>query len=130
MRKYFYSVIFCFASFATVIAAPTAGELQRSEELLNENQAFINKFEQSSRVYIETIAVRSNIHLDPKKARELVKPYERSWLTKKELAELIEDIRRFYLKQGYSDGQIDISRQIIDDRLEIVVDISGTPETP
>ncbi len=130
MKKYSYVIICCFAAYTTAIAAPTVGEVQRSVELLDENQAYLKKFEQSSRVYIEVIAVRSNVPTDAKKVRELVMPYEKSWLTKKDLAQLAEDIRKFYSKQGYSDEQIGISKQVVNDTLEIVVDISGVVKTP
>ena len=130
MVKYIITAICYFFVYGYCFAAPTVGELQRSIELTDENQAYLKKFEQSNRVYIEVIAVRSNVPTDIYKVRKIVASYEKSWLTKKDLVQLIEDVRKFYSKQGYSDEQIDISKQIIEDRLEIVVDISGAVNTP
>ncbi|MFA6350426.1 MAG: hypothetical protein WCY12_05850, partial [Candidatus Omnitrophota bacterium] len=55
----------------------------------------------------------------------LALPYEKKWLTRKDISQLTEDFRQFCVGLGYPIEQVDIATEIISDKLQVTINVSG-----
>jgi len=124
MKIYISMLIFCFAAYGLSFAAPNASQVQRSIELIDQEEAFRSRFEQGEKLFIKEIEVKANVYIDKKSIKEIVLPYENRWISKDDLNRLIEGLRQFCAGLGYPIEQIDIFTEIISEKLEITINVS------
>ncbi|MCK9603872.1 MAG: hypothetical protein M0R66_05905 [Candidatus Omnitrophica bacterium] len=80
--------IICFAQTS---AAPL-GQVERSEELLNKDEALRKKIEEPEKVFIEEI-ILTGFTLSDDQIKEMISPYQKRWLTKNNIQDIIDLLR-------------------------------------
>ena len=79
--------------------APTA-EVQRSQELVEEERAFREQMRGEHRRYVEHIVVKG-VELPPEELEAILEPFQDAWVTTADIDRLIELIREAAIRHGY-----------------------------
>lgn len=107
----------CFAQ------TPPIGQIQRSQEILEQEKALREKLEQEEKIFIEKITIKGVTLLSAEQIKEIILPFKRQWLTKRDIEQLLEFIKQAYKEKGYSEKLLNLSYEIKKNRyLEIKVE--------
>lgn len=100
-------------------------QIQRSQEILQEDKMLREKIGQEIKVFIEKVVVRGADDLSKEEINNLALPYLKRWLKESEVREFIGQVKEFYAKRSRDDSSLEINHQIKNSTLEIIVkDIS------
>lgn len=117
-----------FLVFLTGISAVSFAQVQtplsqieRSQELIDKEEALRKRIYAPEKIYIEEISVEGAGLLSQKEIKDLVLPYEKKWLTKDDISQIINELNELYRNKGLTGQLSDISYQIKDKRLIIEV---------
>lgn len=97
------------ASFAQDHSASRIG---RSQEILEKEKALRNKLDEEEKIFIKKIEVKSISLLNEDEIREITLPFQKKWLTKKDIQQILELIKETYKQKGYIGQPGKISYQI------------------
>ena len=106
----------CFAQVQTPLS-----QIERSQELIDKEEALRNKIEAPEKIYIEEITFKGASLLSEKEIKDLAMPYEKKWLTKDDISQIINGLNELYRNKGLTGQLSDITYQIKDKRLIIEV---------
>jgi len=106
----------CFAQVQTPLS-----QIERSEELIRKEEALREKIEAPEKMYIEEITFEGAGLLSEKEIKDLALPYEKKWLTKDDISQIIIGLNELYRNKGLTGQLSDISYKIKDKRLIIEV---------
>ncbi|MGE5197115.1 MAG: hypothetical protein ACM3IL_01250, partial [Deltaproteobacteria bacterium] len=81
-------IILCLCSSS--FAQPSASQIERSQELLDREQALRQELEKGEKTLIKKIIVKGVRKLTKKQIRQIVAPFQKHWLTKKDFEEIID----------------------------------------
>jgi len=101
--------------------APTIGTIDRSQEMIREDEALRQRIEEE-KYFIKTILLKGGLKLPSAEAEELTAPFRGQWLTKEDILQLIDSVKSVFVKKGIPAGSIDISYELKDKVLEITID--------
>jgi outer membrane protein assembly factor BamA len=105
----------CFAE------TPTASQIERSQELLEKEQILKNKLEKKDKVFIKKITVKGVTILTEDKIKEIILPFQKHWLTKKDIQQILDLLAQAYKQEGYAGKPPNTSFQIKKSNLEIQI---------
>lgn len=81
---------------------PSVSQIQRQEEMLEKERGLRSALEEEEKLYVKYIKVRGADQLTPERIKEIISPFqEKRWLTKSDIGELVELIRKAYAQEGY-----------------------------
>ena len=101
---------------------PTAGTIERSQEILQEDQALRQQVEQENKVFVKKIVLKGVTRLSKEEINDLIAPFENQWMTKKDIQQVIDSLKLAYEKKGIQASQLKIKYELKKSKtLEITV---------
>ncbi len=123
IRKFLFLVLVInFAPFNFCFAETNAGELLRSQELIQEEQDLRSQVEKPQKIYIKKISVSGVAFLNKEELKQIVLIFQKRWLSKQEIIDIIDSLKAAYKKKGLAKKKKKISYQIKGSTLEIQVE--------
>jgi hemolysin activation/secretion protein len=80
-------------------APPTAGTIARSQDMLRQDEALRQEIEQGKKVFVEKIVLKGASKFSEKEIKDIISPFERNWLTKKDIQQIIDSLKAAYVKK-------------------------------
>lgn len=103
---------------------PPAGQIERSHELLEKERALLERLNRQGKVYIKRIIVESRSLLTGEEVNEIILPFQRQWLNKEDIEEIIGLIIEALSRKGYDRAMIDVSHEV--NRKQLVIKVRET----
>lgn len=100
---------------------PTAGELLKSQEALEKEHSIRKRIERHEKIFIEKIIVEGVKLVAQEKIREITFPFEKKWLSKEDIRQILSLIQGAYRDKGYALSENKISHKIKKPRLIIKI---------
>ena len=115
----FFSIFLVTAS----AYADTAAEVQRSQEIISQEKAVRDKIDETKqKTFIKKIAVKGVTLLSQAQIKEIISSFQGQWLTKKDIAQLLDLLKSAYKNKGYALKFLKISYEVKKNKiLEITV---------
>lgn len=101
---------------------PSIGSIDRSQEMIREDEALRQRIEQQEKYFVKTILLKGSLKLPAQEAEELTAPFRGQWLTKEDILQLIDSLKAVFVKKGIPAGSINISYELKKDG---VLEITG-----
>ena len=98
----FFSLIAYFTP--SVAEGIDASRIEQSREDLDKEEALRKRISQEEKVFIKKVVVSGITLLDKEQVRETLLPYEGHWLSKEDIAEMLNSILQLYQKYNYQPG--------------------------
>ena len=99
-------------SFSSAKAQTSASQLQRAQDLLEEEKAIRLKIEEPQKKYIKSIKVEGAALLSQDKIQELTAPFFRHWLAQEDINIILNSIKQAYVQEGYPNQPVEIRYQL------------------
>jgi len=109
-------IVYAYASVAGT------GQVQRSEELIGQEQALQEKIEKPEKFLIKNIEIDGAVFLNQDQLSEIKELFEDRWLTKNDIEQLIDLIKQAYDETGRLDDIKDITYEIKKNTLQIKIE--------
>lgn len=109
---FFFVLIFSLNPLISCWAQTSASQLQRSQEILQQEEALRKKLEEPEKVFIKNIIVKGVVLLNEEKIKEITTPFLKHWLTPTDIRQIIELIKQAYREKGYLKQPAAVSHQI------------------
>ena len=122
MKKIFIFLFLILSFFYLGFAQTTPAQLQRSQEILEKERALRGKIEKGEKVYIKKIIVKGATLLNQKQVREIILPFQKHWLTKNDIQQMLGFFEQAYFNCGYGTKLKGISYQVKKRILEIQIE--------
>jgi len=121
--RVFLILLFIFLSFETICFAelPSVGQIERAQEILQENEVLRSRIENGEKAYIKNIIVKGITLLDENKVKEIIFPFQKQWLNKTDIQQILGAIGQAYKQKGYLGLSVKSSFQVINNCLEIEI---------
>lgn len=91
----FFTTSICFAEMSS------ASQIQRANELINQDAWLRDKLEHGQKVLVKKIIVEGVTLLTPRELKEITVIYQKHWLTKNEIQQILDLITLAYKKKGF-----------------------------
>ena len=98
------------------------GQIERTQELLEKEKAFRGRIEREEKVFIKKIIVEGVTLLNEGQIKELILPFQKRWLSKDEIQQILDALTAAYRQNGYKEQPAKISFEIKKGFLKIKVD--------
>ena len=105
-------LLLTLGSFSSAKAQTSASQLQRAQDLLEEEKAIRLKIEEPQKKYIKSIKVEGATLLNQDKIQELTAPFFRHWLTQEDINIILNSIKQAYKQEGYPNQPIEIRYEL------------------
>lgn len=105
-------------SYAEVISG---AEVLRSQELIQKDESWRQKIKEE-KFFIKKILIKGVTILSEDTLKEIILPFEKKWLTKGDIQEMLDAIKQAYKKAGLPEEKIKLSSQVKKRTLEIIVE--------
>jgi hemolysin activation/secretion protein len=104
-------------------AQTTAAEIQRSQEILQEDRALRQKISEEEKFFVKTIIVKGALKLSEEETKGIIAPFQGRWMTTEDIRQLIDLLKSAYAEKGIKASQLKVSHKLKKDKtLEITVD--------
>lgn len=90
----------------------TPAQIERSQEILEEEKIIRDKLEKEEKVYIKKIIVKGVTLLSQAQIKEIISPFQKHWLTKEDIQQILDLLEKAYINNGYGNKVKGISYQI------------------
>jgi len=117
----FIFMLFFIFNYSFAQVQTPLSQIERSQELIDKEEGLRNKIEAPEKIYIEEITFEGASLLAEKEIKNLALPYEKKWLTKDDISQIINGLNELYRNKGLTGQLSDVSYQIKDKRLIIEV---------
>lgn len=115
-----FMLLFVFGFFNFSFAQTNASQMQRAQELLEKEEILREQLAKPEKFYIKKIIVQGSRVLLEEEIEFIVSPFQKHWLTKQDIQQLLNTIKQAYKQKGA--GQpADISYQIKKKELIIAI---------
>lgn len=112
-------MLFCNLSFAQV----PASQVLRTQEVIEKEKELRKEIYREEKVFVKKIMLKGVNLLNQDRIKDIILPFQKKWLEKKDIQQIIESVKQAYKEKGYSEELVKISYQIIKNKyLEIDVD--------
>ena len=117
MLTYIYNIcikplIICLIVLAASYAfaePPGIGSIDRSQEMILEDEGLRRKVGEQKGIFAETIVLRGDLKLSAQEAEILIAPFRGQWLTKEDINQLLDSFKSAYVNKGIVAGRINTS---------------------
>lgn len=121
-RKTTFLLISLLFLQAVSYAEPISGaEILRSQELIQKDESWRQKIKEE-KFFIKKILIKGVTILSEDTLKEIILPFEKKWLTKGDIQEMLDAIKQAYKKAGLPEEKIKLSSQLKKRTLEIIVE--------
>lgn len=90
----------------------TPGQIERSQEIIQNEEALRSRVGQESKVLIKKIIVQGANLLTTDEIKKLTLAYENHWLSKSDINEIIDLLKAAYKQKGYDNQPVETSFRI------------------
>lgn len=107
-------LFFLFLSFETACFAEqsSASQIERSQEILKEEEVLRDKLKTEDKVFIKKIIVKGVTLLDEDEIKEIILPFQKHWLSKTDIQQILDAIGQAYKQKGYAGQPLKISFEV------------------
>jgi len=105
-------VFLTLGSFSSAKAQTSASQLQRAQDLSEEERAIRIKIAEPQKKYIKSIKVEGATLLDQDKIQKLTAPFLRHWLTQEDINIILNTIKQAYKQEGYPNQPTELHYQL------------------
>src|SRR4030042_2190675 len=113
----FFLAIFLNLSFAQVSTI----QVIRSEEVLEKERVLRQKIDEEEKVLIKKITVEGVTLLTEDDIKNIISPFQKEWLTKTKIQQILESIKETYAQNGYKAQLNGISYEV--KRKELIIKV-------
>jgi len=118
-----YIFLSCFTLKISFAAPETASTIGRSQEILREDKALRQKIEQGEQFFVEKIVLKGASKLSQEEIRDIIVPFQDSWMTKKDIQQIIDALKSAYEKKGIETNRFQMACELKETGiLEVTVD--------
>ena len=103
----------CFAQDIPV------SQIERTQEILEKEEALREKLNKQDKMFIKKIVVEDALLLGEEQVEEIILPFQKRWLTKDDINQIIDSLKQLYIRQTKQTPEI--TYQIKGRNLEIYV---------
>ncbi|MCM8787845.1 MAG: hypothetical protein NC935_07355 [Candidatus Omnitrophica bacterium] len=104
-----FSLFFKFYSFAQ---HPSASQIERTHQILKEEQTLQEKLQKEDKVFIKKIIIKGISLLTEDEIKKMILSFQKHWLSKTEAQQILEEIKQVYAQKGYKNQLLKISFKI------------------
>lgn len=115
-------LFFLFCALTPCFSQPTPAQIERSQQLLDKEQALRSELEKGEKVFIKKIILKGVTLLQPEEIEAMLSPFQKHWLTKADIRQIQTVIEQEYAKNGYPNAIKGFSSLIKKQALEIQVE--------
>jgi len=117
-------LFFLFLPLETICFAeqPSASQIERTQEIIQEEEILRDKLKTGEKVFIKKIIVKGVTLLDEDEIKKIILPFQKHWLNKEEIQQILDAIGQAYKQKGYTQALLKISFQIKKNCLKIDVE--------
>lgn len=117
-------LFFLFLSFETPCFAeqPSASQIERTQEIIQEEKILRDKLKTGEKVFIKKIIVKGVTLLDEDEIKKIILPFQKHWLSKADIQQILDAIGEAYKEKGYVWQLLKTSFEIKGSYLEINVE--------
>ena len=125
MKKIVILILFLCLSFVNICFAQDipASQIQRTQEILEEEEELREKLNKQEKVFINKIIVEGVLLLDEEEVKDIVLPFQKRWLTEDDINPIIDSLKQLYNQQTKQTPEI--TYQIKGRNLKITVKEAG-----
>ncbi len=98
------------------VAEESTGQIQRTQEILEKEKALRARLE-DEKVFIKRIIVQGANLSTEEKIKQMILPFQKRWLTKKDILQIKDAISQIYQQEGYREQLVKITYKIINKEL-------------
>lgn len=84
----------CFAE------APTASQIERTQQLIEQEESLRSAIQKEKKVFIQEISVSGSSLLSAVQIKAIVEPFEKNWLTPLDIQQIIDALEEIYQEKG------------------------------
>jgi len=107
------------------LAQVSPSQIQRSQEILEKEQALRKRIEEEDRFFVETITLEGATLISNEEIKEFTLPYHNRWLTKEDIEEIIQLVKQSYEQKGHAQDTLKIDYRI--DKENLIINIIEKP---
>ena len=93
-------------------APPTAGTIDRSQEIIQKDEILTQKIGQEQKFFIGKIDIKGASKLSSYEVKNIITPFQRNLLTKKDFQKIINALKAAYAKKGFDVSHLKIAYAI------------------
>lgn len=124
MKKIIILTLFLTLGFYTFSFAQTLpSQIERSQEILEKEKALREKLKEE-KIFIKKIIVEGVTLLGEDELKEIISLFQKRWLTKEEIQQILGLIEQAYKQKGFKEESIKILYQIKKKQLIIKIEES------
>jgi len=112
----------CLIFYDLSLAEVSTGQILRSQEILEKEKALRERLQEEEKVFIKKIKIEGVTLLTESQIRQIISPFQKRWLTKTQIQQILELIKEAYRKNSYQNQPKGISYQIKGKELSIKVE--------
>lgn len=107
---------------------PTPAQIQRSEEITDQETSLRNKLNRESKVYIKQIMIKGASLISADKMSQIILSFQKHWLSSNDIQLIIDLIKQAYQQSGFKDKPVKIEHRLKNHSLNIYVqEAAGKP---
>ena len=91
--------------------AQTIEQMQRADQMLEQERQLRDRLEEE-KIFAGEIEVEGVTLLGQDEVVEIISPFHKHWLTKKDIQRLLDSVKTAYSRKGYETGKLDVSYQV------------------
>lgn len=122
--SYFFCILTLFfsLSFNNLCFAQSVSQIEKSQQDLEKERALRAKIEQEEKVFVKKIIIEGATLISAERIKEIILPFQKRWLSKEEILQILHSLTAAYKEKGYSDQPAKISYQIKKASLKIKIE--------
>lgn len=97
-------------------------QLERSQEMIEKEEALRSKLENQEKVFINKIIISGSTILPEEDLKDINLAHKRKWLTKDDIQQILELIKQRYETEGYPTDSLKIDYKIKKNNLEVQIE--------
>jgi len=85
-----YIYLFVLTAGYAFAAPPTAGSIERSQEILREDKALRQRIEEGEKFFVKTIICKGCLRLSEEEIKDIAAPFQGHWMTKEDIRQIMD----------------------------------------
>jgi len=113
----FFTFIYNFS-----FAQTSASQIERTQEIVEKEEALRNKIEKEEKVFIKNIIVQGATLLSEEEIKKITSPFQKHWLSKDDIQGIVNSLKAAYQQKGYNNQLARITYQVKKSLLKIRIE--------
>jgi len=95
-----------------LLGAESASTIERSQEILREDQALRQRIEQEEKFFVKSIILKGCLRLSEEEIKDIITPFQEEWVTKGDIQQIIDALKLKYAKKGIGANHLEASYEL------------------